>query len=138
MRTQISTLKDFFGPAIEQVQGRKIRKDIMDNFRLPYIKKDMNSHGPLWSQYACPQGVITVCDIKLHENISGYIFAECKSKEVFIYNSTLIDFIKYLESREGGLFPAVYFIKNTLAFCLCESGERGTMKPIYLYKASNI
>ena len=138
MRTQISTLKDFLGPAIEQEKGRKIRKDIMDNFRLPYIKKDMTSHGPLWSQHSCPQGVITVCDLNLQENVSGYIFAECKGKEVCIFDAALIDFIKYLENREDGLFPAVYFVNNTLAFCLCENGERGSMKPIYLYLAGNI
>jgi len=137
MNLQISALVDFFGSAIEQGKALEIKKNIIAKFRRPYVKKDMNTHGPLWSQYYSPQGIITSSDINPEVNVPGYIYAESKAKEAFVFKTTLNDFIKYLESREDGLYPAVYFVNDSFTFCLCENGERGSMKPIYLYKAGD-
>ncbi len=65
---------------------------------------------------------------------SGYIYVEDQGKERSVFLSTLAVFINDLNSRDDGLFPAIYFVNHDWTICLCENGERGSMKPIYLYK----
>lgn len=127
-------LFDFFGAAIEDGNAMKIRNNIFDLFRNPYVKKDMSTHGPLWNQYVSPDGIMITGDIHFDENILGYVFVDGKKKEMRVFSSTLRQFFDYLENREDGLFPAVYFIDENYTFCLGENGERGSMKPIYIYK----
>lgn len=125
---------NFFGTAIEYNKAMKIRNEIYDLFRKSYVKKDMTTHGSLWNQYISPGGIIATCDIHIDKNIQGYVFVEGKKKGMQVFLSTLKQFLDYLESREDGLFPAIYFIDKKFTFCLGENGERGSMKPIYIYK----
>jgi len=122
---------------VEQKEAMSIRKDIIHMFRKPYLKHDMTTHGPLWNQYSFPQETITICDLELEQDSSGYIYVEGKGKNFYVFSSTLSTFIQYLQSREDGLFPAIYFVDREYTMCLCENGERGSMKPVYLYRGGN-
>lgn len=124
----------FFGTALENNKAINIRNEIFALFRKPFVKKDITTHGSLWLQYASPDGIITACDINIDKNIQGYVFVEGKKKEMRVFLSTLKQVFDYLESREDGLFPAIYFVDEKLTFCFGENGERGSMKPIYIYK----
>lgn len=134
MNTLMPVFIKYFGAAIDQNDAVKLRNDIFDAFRKPYAKSDMTTHGPLWNQYAFPQNTVTVCDLNIDKDIHGYIFVEGKGKKMCVFLSTFRKFIDYLENRSDGLYPAIYFIDNELTVCFCENGERGSMKPIYLYK----
>ncbi len=134
MNAQMSVFISYFGDPVEPNDATSIRKDIINAFRKPYLKKDMTTHGSLWNQYSFPQGTITVDHIALDNDISGYMYVEGKGKDEVIFLATLSQFIDYLNGREDGLFPAVYFVDRECTMCLCENGERGAMKPVYLYQ----
>ncbi len=134
MNAQMSGFISYFGAPMKPNDAISIKTDIMNAFRKPYFKNDMTTHGPLWNQYSFPQGTITVGDIELDNDISGYMYVEGKGKDGVIFLTTWSQFVNYLDGRDDGLFPAIYFVNSEWTVCLCENGERGSMKPIYLYK----
>ncbi|MEL7630297.1 hypothetical protein AAGW04_15035 [Pectobacterium aroidearum] len=134
MNSLFTELVEFFGPVVEHGDAIKIRKKVFDCFRKPYVKNDIKTHGSLWSQFSYFDGVISISDISEGENSNGYVFVEQKGKSPVLFFSSLNKFISYLESRADGLFPAIYFIDDGFNFCLCENGEMGAMRPIFIYK----
>ncbi|MWP61198.1 hypothetical protein [Gilliamella sp. Pas-s25] len=138
MNILFSTYTKFFDIEIENNKAVEIRKAIIHNFRKPFIKKDMQTHGPLWNQYMAPQGAMDIRHLDIDINIQGYILVDGKGKNMQLYLSSLKNFLSYLENRRDGLFPATYFVNKDFTFCLGENGERGTMKPIYVYKGIKI
>ncbi|MCN9010669.1 hypothetical protein MLP03_22905 [Escherichia coli] len=134
MNSLMYSFISYFGSAIDQNDAVNVRKDIFDTFRKPYVKSDMATHGPLWNQYVSPQNTMATCDLNIDKDIHGYIFVEDKGKKTCVFLSTFRKFIDYLENRDDGLYPAIYFIDNEFTVCFCDNGERGSMKPIYLYK----
>lgn len=133
-----STYTHFFGTNIEHDKAIEIRKVIIHTFRKPFIKKDIKTHGPLWNQYIAPKGAIDITNLDTDKNIQGYVLVDGKGKNMYLFLSSLKNFLSYLENRNDGLFPAIYFVNKDFTFCLGENGERGTMQPIYVYKGVKI
>lgn len=133
MNSLMPTLVSHFGLQVEQRLALEIRSEIFEAFRRPYLKNEMCTHGALWSQYACPQMKLTLDDGCLEKDTEGYVFVEKRGREVHVFRTALHGFIEYLEHRDDGLFPAVYFVDVDLSVCICETGERGSMRPIWLY-----
>ena len=127
MNAQMSGFIRYFGAPMKPNDAISIKKDIMNAFRKPYFKNDMTTHGSLWNQYSFPQDTITVDHIALDDDIPGYMYVEGKGKDEVIFLATLSQFIDYLNSRDDGLFPAVYFVDLECTMCLCENGERGAI-----------
>lgn len=112
-------------------QSRTVKKRIFDAFRNPFNRRDITTHGQLWNQYASPQGTAYLQDIALDDHLPGFILIEKKNADLF--SATFGDFKQMLECSEDGLYPATYFVDEQMMLCLGENGERGTMKPIYIY-----
>jgi hypothetical protein len=138
MNTLFSTYSHFFGINIKRNKAIEIRKAIIHNFRKPFIKKDIKTHGPLWSQYIAPQGAIDINNLDIDKNISGYVLIDGKGNNLHLFLSSLEKFLSYLENRNDGIFPPIYFVNKDFTFCLAENGERGSMRPIYVYKGTII
>ncbi|BDR57665.1 hypothetical protein XA3_01060 [Xylocopilactobacillus apicola] len=102
----------------------EFRKNILASFRKPFIKKDITTNGPLWN----PQ---RINEIILDKNTQGYIFVD--GQDIYIFHTSWEKFANYLQYRQDGIYPAVYFIDENFTSCFGENGERGSMKPVYIY-----
>lgn len=134
MSALLPELIEIFGPIIEHGHAIKTREKIFYSFRKPYEKNNIKTHGSLWNQFSYFDGVISISEISENKNLNGYVFIEQKGRSPILFLSNLNKFIQYLENRADGLFPAIYFIDDEFDICLCENGEMGAMKPIFIYK----
>ncbi|MCX2890620.1 MULTISPECIES: hypothetical protein [unclassified Pseudomonas] len=125
-----------FGPVVLHDETVRVRNIIFAAFRRPYVKGDINTHGPLWAQYASPQGVLVMSELDIDKDTRGYIFVEGRGNGFKVFCSSLGRFLDFLVDREDGVFPAMYFVDENFVFCLCENGERGSMRPIYFYRGA--
>lgn len=126
-------LTDFFGIDTLDKNVVEFKKNILASFRKPFIKKDITTHGPLWNQYVAPNGIVDINEIILDKNTQGYIFVDGQGKDIYIFHTSWEKFANYLQYRRDGLYPAIYFIDENFTSCFGENGERGSMKPVYIY-----
>lgn len=130
----VEDLVAFFGAKVLLDEEKAaFKKRMWGAFRIPLVKKDMSTHGALWSRYAFPDGVVELDEVGLDRAARGFVFVDGKGKAGCVFRACWGRFVEFLNEREDGLFPAVYFVDEGLSVCVGENGERGSMKPVFVY-----
>lgn len=86
----VEDLVAFFGAKVLLDEEKAaFKKRMWGAFRIPLVKKDMSTHGALWSRYAFSDGVVELDEVGLDRAARGFVFVDGKGEGRMCFSCVL-------------------------------------------------
>ncbi|MDE1461741.1 hypothetical protein [Spartinivicinus poritis] len=124
---------NIFGLSLPLDETKIVLEKFKNKFRKEFIKKDISTHGLIWSNFKGAVNWVKLDEIKDFDPDPCYVYIEARKRSK-LYTRNFLKFREYLLNRDDGRYPAIYVFDINMVECICDTGENGSLSPIVLMR----